>query len=196
MAVEPPVVSPATLSEALALRAEGGWRPLAGGTDLMVQLEAEVAEPPERVLDLSRLDELRGVSTDGYEVSIGALSTYTELRHSPVVSARLHALSEVAAHRRCGADPEPGAPSAATSATPPLPATRCRCCWRWMPSSSAPRPRGIREVPAREFWTAYRETVLREGRATRARPLRSRSRAAHAFPQGVARVRRRPSPRS
>ena len=41
MAPEPPVVSPATLSEALALRAEGGWRPLAGGTDLMVQLEAD-----------------------------------------------------------------------------------------------------------------------------------------------------------
>jgi len=64
MAVEPPVVSPATLSEALALRAEGGWQPLAGGTDLMVQLEADVAAPPERVLDLSRLDELRGVIDD------------------------------------------------------------------------------------------------------------------------------------
>jgi len=33
--------APATLAEALALLAsEPGWRPFAGGTDLMVQLEA------------------------------------------------------------------------------------------------------------------------------------------------------------
>ncbi len=50
MAVEPPVVSPATLAEAYALKAAGDYRPLAGGTDLMVQLEADVAEPPAAVL--------------------------------------------------------------------------------------------------------------------------------------------------
>jgi CO/xanthine dehydrogenase FAD-binding subunit len=36
MAIEPPVVSPATLAEAYQLMAEGDYRPLAGGTDLMV----------------------------------------------------------------------------------------------------------------------------------------------------------------
>ncbi|MFV2064696.1 MAG: FAD binding domain-containing protein, partial [Chloroflexota bacterium] len=83
MAVEPPVVSPTILAEALELMAAGAHRPIAGGTDLMVQLEADVSEPPAAVLDLWRLDELRGISYDGYEVSIGALTTYTELRHSP-----------------------------------------------------------------------------------------------------------------
>ncbi len=97
MVVEPPVVSPATLSEALGLMATGEYRPLAGGTDLMVQLEADVVEPPAAVLDLSRLSELKGISTDGYDVTIGALTTYTELRHSPVLSARLPALVEAAA---------------------------------------------------------------------------------------------------
>jgi xanthine dehydrogenase small subunit len=161
MALEPPVVSPATLSEALALRAEGGWRPLAGGTDLMVQLEADVAEPPERVLDLSRLDELRGVSTDGYDVSIGALTTYTQLRHSPVISARLRALTEVAATvgaaqiqnrgtiggNVCNASP-------AGDTLPVLLAVDAvfEC------ASTA----GIREVAARDFWTGYRQIALRE----------------------------------
>ena len=42
MSVEPPVVSPATLTEAFELMAGGSYRPLAGGTDLMVQLEADV----------------------------------------------------------------------------------------------------------------------------------------------------------
>ena len=39
--VEPPVVTPHSLVEAFALLADGdGWRPIAGGTDLMVQLAA------------------------------------------------------------------------------------------------------------------------------------------------------------
>jgi CO/xanthine dehydrogenase FAD-binding subunit len=64
MAVEPPVVSPASLAEAYSLLAEAPFRPVAGGTDLMVQLEADVAEPPSQVLDLWRLEELRGVAYD------------------------------------------------------------------------------------------------------------------------------------
>ena len=37
-------------------------RPIAGGTDLMVALTGELGEPPERVVDLWRLDELRGIA--------------------------------------------------------------------------------------------------------------------------------------
>ena len=49
MPVEPPVESPATLDAALDLLAENGgdgWRPLAGGTDLMVQITAETGRRP------------------------------------------------------------------------------------------------------------------------------------------------------
>ena len=50
-----------TTAEALALLAAdpGTWRPFAGGTDLMVQLEAG-ALPHGRYLGLWRLSELRG----------------------------------------------------------------------------------------------------------------------------------------
>ena len=161
MALEPPVVSPATLSEALALQAEGGWRPIAGGTDLMVQLEADMAEAPERVLDLSRLSELRGVSYDGYEVSIGALTTYTELRHSPVVSARLHALSEVAATVGAAQIQNRGTIGGnvcnASPAGDTLPVLLAVDAVFECGSTE-----GIREVPAREFWTGYRQTALRD----------------------------------
>jgi CO/xanthine dehydrogenase FAD-binding subunit len=157
--IEPPVVSPVTLSEALALRAEGRYRPLAGGTDLMVQLAADEAEPPEAVLDLLHLSELRGVSTDGYNVTIGALTTYTELRYAPVISAHLPALAEASATigaaqiqnrgtiggNVCNASP-------AGDTLPVLLAVDAEF--------ELGSVRGVRAVPAGSFWTGYRETAL------------------------------------
>ena len=160
MSVEPPVVRPATLTEAFELMAGGGYRPLAGGTDLMVQLEADVVESPAAVLDLWRLGDLRGVGYDGYDVAIGALTTWTELRHSPVIRARLPALSEAAATigaaqiqnrgtiggNICNASP-------AGDSLPVLLAVDA--------TFDVGSVAGQRSIPAREFWTAYRQTALR-----------------------------------
>ncbi|MEO6294862.1 MAG: FAD binding domain-containing protein [Candidatus Limnocylindria bacterium] len=99
-AVEPPSESPTRLEAAYALLADASgapWRPLAGGTDLMVQMTGEIGEPPERVLDIWALDELRGVSVEADALVIGALTTYTELRRSPVVAEFVPALVEAAA---------------------------------------------------------------------------------------------------
>jgi CO/xanthine dehydrogenase FAD-binding subunit len=159
--VEPPVVSPATLSDAYALRASGAYRPIAGGTDLMVQLAADVDEPPEAVLDLSRVDEIRGVSTDGYEVRIGALTTWTELRQSPVISARLPALAEAAATIGAAQIQNRGTIGGnicnASPAGDSLPVLLAVDAIFELGSSE-----GLRDVPAREFWIGYRQTALRE----------------------------------
>lgn len=161
MGAEPPVVSPATLSEAHALMAAGGYTPLAGGTDLMVQLEAGLTEPPAAVLDLSRLDELRGVSTDGYDVLIGALTTYTELRHSPVIGARLPALAEAAATIGAAQIQNRGTIGGnvcnASPAGDSLPVLLAVDAEFDLGSVG-----GERSVPAREFWTGYRQIALRE----------------------------------
>ena len=93
------LVSPASLDEALALLAgdPGGYRPIAGGTDLMVVLNAGRL-PVAKFLDLSRCGELRGIQETGTHLSLGALTTFTEVRdcravhqHFPnlVKSARL-----------------------------------------------------------------------------------------------------------
>ena len=74
----------ASLDEALALLAEGGWTPFAGGTDLMVLLEAGTL-PGTRFVDLWPVPELRGISASADGVRIGALSTYTDLLDSPLV---------------------------------------------------------------------------------------------------------------
>ena len=98
-AVEPPSESPTRLEAAYALLADGSgpaWRPVAGGTDLMVQVTGEIGEPPERVLDIWGLDELRGITVETDALVLGALTTYTEIRQSPLVAEFLPALVQAA----------------------------------------------------------------------------------------------------
>jgi CO/xanthine dehydrogenase FAD-binding subunit len=92
---EPHVDSPRSLAEAYPLLA--GARPLAGGTDLMVQITGELGEPPERVVDIWGLDELRGIRLDDSVLVIGALTTYTDIQRSSLVLENLPVLAEVAA---------------------------------------------------------------------------------------------------
>ena len=80
---------PSTLSEALHLRAEKGARPLAGGTDIMVQSKRGIGLAPELpypVMIITAIDELKGIRmlSDGY-VEIGALTTPAEIASSSLV---------------------------------------------------------------------------------------------------------------
>ncbi|MCK6681182.1 MAG: xanthine dehydrogenase family protein subunit M [Thermoanaerobaculia bacterium] len=91
------IQSPETLDEALTLlsREPGKWRPIAGGTDLMVLLNAGRLSDLN-LLDISRLTELRGISENGPSVTFGALTTYSELRQHPAVREHLPNLVESA----------------------------------------------------------------------------------------------------
>ena len=75
-----------SLSEALALLAHepGVWRPFAGGTDLMVLLEAGKLSH-KRFLSVSRLNDLRGVEVTTDFAILGGLTTYTEIQKHPVL---------------------------------------------------------------------------------------------------------------
>ncbi len=79
---------PASLSEALALlaREPGVWQPFAGGTDLMVLLEAGKLSH-KRFFSVSRLDDLRGIEVTGDFVILGALTTYTEIQKHPALQS-------------------------------------------------------------------------------------------------------------
>ena len=77
---------PQSLSEALALlaREPGVWQPFAGGTDLMVLLEAgKLAQ--KRFLSVSKLEDLRGIEVTAEFVTLGALTTYTEIQERAVL---------------------------------------------------------------------------------------------------------------
>ncbi|HEX9365008.1 MAG TPA: xanthine dehydrogenase family protein subunit M [Vicinamibacterales bacterium] len=82
------LVTPASLAEALDdLARHPEARPFAGGTDLMVVLEAGHL-PPGRYVSLPQCRELTGIEEAGGGVSIGALTTYTTIRHSTLLASR------------------------------------------------------------------------------------------------------------
>ena len=157
---EPPVASPRTLVEAYALlAADPAPRPLAGGTDLLVQLAAGVGEVPASVLDLSRLAELRGISSEPGWLVIGALATYTDLRRSAEVREAAPAIAEAAAtvgaaqiqHRgTIGGNLANASP--AGDLLPVLIALDADVVLGG--------PRGERTVAAAAFFTGYRRTAL------------------------------------
>jgi CO/xanthine dehydrogenase FAD-binding subunit len=91
------LIVPRDLGEALSLLAgePGAWRPFAGGTDLMVLLEAGHLEHT-RFFSLHRLRELRGISETDSHVAIGALTTYTDLLASETVRRHFPSLCRAA----------------------------------------------------------------------------------------------------
>ena len=156
---EPEAISPSRLADAYAALAEGPIRPIAGGTDLMVALAAETMEPPDRVLDLWSLAELRGIAEDGDDLVVGALTTWTDLRRSGIVVRRLPALADAAAtigaaqiqHRgTIGGNAVNASP--AGDSLPVLLAADAIL--------EVGGPRGERSVAAADFWPAYRKTAL------------------------------------
>ncbi len=161
MPAEPPVSSPTSLDEAYAALADGnGWRPIAGGTDLMVQITGEIGPPPERVLDLWRLGELRAIALDDGALSIGALATFTDIRRSDLCREHLPAL--VAAAATIGAAQIQNRATLggnvinASPAGDSLPVLLAADAQLVLGSAS-----GERNVPAAEFWPAYRQTARR-----------------------------------
>ena len=161
----PEVLRVDTLAQALAaVDADPSIRPLAGGTDMMVQL----AEGPTatrattRLLDLDRLGELRRIETDGDELVLGALVTWTSVRRAPLVAAALPALAEVAGTVGAAAIRNRGTlggscctASPAGDLAPLLLATDARLV--------ATSLHGHRTISAAAFWPAYRRTALAPG---------------------------------
>ena len=73
------ILRPDTLHEALELKAaHPGARPIAGGTDLMVELNFDRTRPQE-ILDLTRVAELTDWSRKNGSLRVGAGVTYTRL---------------------------------------------------------------------------------------------------------------------
>jgi CO/xanthine dehydrogenase FAD-binding subunit len=159
MPAEPPIETPRSLDDALALLASGVHRPIAGGTDVMVRITGELAPPPERMVDLWRLDELRGISLEGGSIVLGALTTYTEIRRSAICREHLPALVEAAATIGAAQIQNRGTiggnianASPAGDTLPVLLAADARIV--------VVSARGERSVPSDAFWTEYRKTAL------------------------------------
>jgi xanthine dehydrogenase small subunit len=164
MPAEPPIDVPRRLFdvyELLAMGVAGGAPvvPIAGGTDLMVQITGELREPPARLIDLSRIDELQGIALDRGALVLGARTTYSEIRRSTLCREHLPALVECAATIGAAQIQNRGTlggnlanASPAGDTLPILLATDATIL--------VGGQRGERRIPAAAFFTGYRQTAL------------------------------------
>lgn len=87
--------APATVDEALALlREHSDAKVLAGGQSLMPALRLRLAAP-EVIVDIQKIDDLRGVRDDGDALVIGAMTPHSTVESDPLIAehARLIALA-------------------------------------------------------------------------------------------------------
>jgi CO/xanthine dehydrogenase FAD-binding subunit len=91
------LITPRSLEEVLSLLANepGVWKPFAGGTDLMVLLEAGKLTH-QNYINIWRLDELRGIETNDDHVTLGALTTYTDVQAHSVLRNEFPMLCQAA----------------------------------------------------------------------------------------------------
>src|SRR5204862_2280465 len=151
-------VSPAAALDDLAQHP--GARPFAGGTDLMVVLEAGHL-PPGRYVSLQHCRELVGIQTTSAGIAIGALTTYTGIRDStmlagyPMLAAAARETGGLATQNRgtIGGNIANASPAADTP-----PALLVYDAELELISAT-----GTRRVPYATFHTAYKQTMLAPG---------------------------------
>lgn len=90
--------TPATVDEALSLLAASpdSSKLLAGGQSLIPVMKLRLADP-EHLIDLSKIDSLRGVRQDGDRLVIGALTDHHEVATNPLVGRSASLLGQAAA---------------------------------------------------------------------------------------------------
>lgn len=92
-------VKPTSVEQAIALLQEHGddARLLAGGQTLMATLNMRLSEPTT-IIDITGLDDLRGITAADGVLRIGALATHTDIESSDLVRQHAPMLSEAAPH--------------------------------------------------------------------------------------------------
>ncbi len=58
---------------------------LAGGTDVLIELRKASVKSPKAIIDISRLNELKGIIETESEIIIKPLATHTEIGSSPII---------------------------------------------------------------------------------------------------------------
>ena len=155
------LISPAGLGEALDLLANqpGFWQPFAGGTDLMVLLEAGKL-PHKNYLNIWDLDELRGIEATTDHVTLGALTTYTDVQSNEILQQEFPMLCQAASETGGLAIQNRGTlggnivnASPAADSPPALLAYDAELELRSI--------NGARWVPYQGFHTGYKEIIMR-----------------------------------
>ncbi len=150
-------LSPASWADALAAKAERPDAvPIAGGTDVMVELNFD-RRRPEVLLDLTRVPELAAHDADGDLIRIGAGVPYTRVinelgKRVPGLAQASRTVGSSQIRNRGTIGGNLGSASPAGDAHPPLLATGALV--------ELASVKGTRRVPVGEFFTAPKRSVL------------------------------------
>ena len=155
--------APESLEGAVALlaAANGEARVLAGGTDLLVQMRADVVEP-ELIVDIKRIPETRAITEENGGWRIGAAATGAELKEHPrlknvwpgvVEAANLIGSTQVQGRATLGGNLCNGSPAA--DSVPALIAAAA--------VATLAGPQGKRDLPVEDVMLGPRKLALRKG---------------------------------
>jgi carbon-monoxide dehydrogenase medium subunit len=155
--------APETVERAVALlsQATGDARVLAGGTDLLVQMRAEIVEP-ELIVDIKRIAETRAVTEERGGWRIGAAVTGAELKEHArlkhvwpgvIEAANLIGSTQVQGRATLGGNLCNGSPAA--DSVPALVAAEA--------IAALAGPKGRRELPVEDVMLGPRTLALTKG---------------------------------
>jgi carbon-monoxide dehydrogenase medium subunit len=155
--------APETVERAVTLlsQATGEARVLAGGTDLLVQMRAEIVEP-ELIVDIKRIAETRAVTEERGGWRIGAAVTGAELKEHPrlkhvwpgvIEAANLIGSTQVQGRATLGGNLCNGSPAA--DSVPALVAAAA--------IAALAGPKGRRELPVEDVMLGPRTLALTKG---------------------------------
>ena len=153
-------LAPRHLNEALALLTPG-IIPLAGGTDLFLEIE-RLKKQPKAVIDLKRIPDMDRIESSNGRVSVGTLALMDTLANSSLMQNTYHALAESARvvgstqtrnRATLGGNLANASPAADTAT--PLMALGAAVL--------AADSNGTREIPAESLFVGPGKTALREG---------------------------------
>ncbi|WP_410620856.1 FAD binding domain-containing protein [Amycolatopsis sp. cmx-8-4] len=148
---------PASLADALAAKAANpGAVPLAGGTDVMVEINFDHRRPGA-LLDLGRVAELHEHGTDGARIRIGAAVPYTRIitelgERLPGLAMASRTVGSPQIRNRGSVGGNLGAASPAGDAHPALLAAGAEV--------EIASVRGTRVVAVKDFYTGVKRNVL------------------------------------
>ncbi|MGQ0464012.1 MAG: FAD binding domain-containing protein [Sporichthyaceae bacterium] len=154
-------VRPRTVAEAVAALAGADDAKLLGGGQSFIPILRLKLASPELVVDISGIDELRGVTDDGDAIVVGAGTTHDEVVKNALVNEHAPLLAQASA---TVADPQVrhrgtfGGAIAHADPASDLPGVALV----YDATMNIVGPGGARSVPASEFFLDYLETALAE----------------------------------
>jgi carbon-monoxide dehydrogenase medium subunit len=156
-------VRPTTVEEALQALAEGGEdvKLMAGGQSLIPVMRLRLAAP-ETVVDLTRVEGLRGVRAEGDQLVIGAMTTHADVLTDPLLAEYGQLLvqaTETVADRQVRRRGTFGGALAHADPAGDLPAVALALDAEFVIAGLS----GRRTVGASEFFVDYLTTALEEG---------------------------------